>query len=273
MKIIEITSHANQRVKEIIKLQNRRQRDKAGKTFLEGYRLISRALQAGFKMNECYFSPELFLGENENELLGQLYNTGVELIKIPPSILEKMSYRDRPEGLIAICQIREHTLSEIPIVENGLYLVLEAIEKPGNLGSILRSADASGVNGLIICDKCTDIYNPNVLRASTGAIFYTPIAECTSGEALQWLKNNNVLSLATTPHTDSKYDEIDLTQSIAIVVGTEQYGLSDYWLNNSDIKTVIPMCGKIDSLNVAIATSVLLFEASRQRRKKIISSI
>ncbi|MCP4178806.1 MAG: RNA methyltransferase [bacterium] len=264
--MLEITSHQNQRIKDIIKLKNRRTRDKTQKTFLEGYRLISRALDANFPIEECYFCPSLFLGENEDGLLDNLAKQGTTVIKVSESILKKMSYRDRPEGLIALSPVRKHDLSKIPIVENGLYLIVEAIEKPGNLGSILRSADASGVDGLIICDKCTDLYNPNVLRASTGAVFYVPIAESTSEEALEWLNKNNITSLATTPHTDLSYESIDMKQAIAIVIGTEQYGLTDFWLKNSKIKTLIPMCGKIDSLNVAIATSIVLFEASRQRR-------
>lgn len=266
LTMFEITSHQNQRIKDIIKLKDRRGRDKSGKTFLEGYRLISRALNADFPIEECYFCPSLFLGANENSLLSNLEKTGTKLIKVTESILIKMAYRERPEGLIAVSPIKQHPLSELPQVKNGLYLVLEAIEKPGNLGSIMRSADASGVNGIIICDKCTDTYNPNVLTASTGAIFYVPFAECSSEEALCWLNKNNITTLAATPHADLNYDIIDMTKPTAIVVGTEQVGLSEFWLKNSRTKTLIPMNGKIDSLNVAIATSIILFEASRQRR-------
>lgn len=263
---LEITSLQNDRIKEIIKLKDRRTRDKFSKTFLEGYRLISRALDAKFPIEECYFCPELFLGANEYALLSKIEEKGSKLIKVTSTILTKMAYRDRPEGLIAVSKTNKHSLNSIPVVKNGLYLVLESIEKPGNLGSIMRAADASGVNGILICDKRTDIYNPNVLTASTGALFYVPFAECSSGEATEWLFKNNIKTLATTPHTDLSYDTIDLTQSIAVVVGTEQVGLTDFWMNNCTIKTVIPMNGKIDSLNVAIATSVILFEASRQRR-------
>ena len=266
--MLEITSHQNQRIKNIVKLKNRRTRENVRKTLLEGYRLISRALDADFPIEECYFTPSMFLGENEDILLHSLQGRGTKLIKVPESILRKMSYRDRPEGLIALSPILEHKLENMPIVQNGLYLVVEAIEKPGNLGSILRSADASGVNGLLICDKCTDLYNPNVLRASTGAVFYVPIAECSSQEAIMWLHSNNINTLAATPHAEKSYEEIDMTNSTAIVTGAEQYGLTPLWMKNSKIKTRIPMCGQIDSLNVAIATSILLFEASRQRRAK-----
>ena len=266
--MLKLTSAQNPKIKFLAKLINRRARDKSGKTLLEGYRLISRALEADFPMEECYFCPDFFLGKNEYDLLEKLQENGTTVYEITEPLFKKIAYRDRPEGLLALSPIQQHPLSEMPVIENGLYLVVEAIEKPGNLGSILRSADAAGADGLIICNKCTDIYNPNVLRASTGAIFYVPVAECTSEEAHAWLKKNNIRTLAATPHTDISYDDIDMSQGTAIVTGTEQYGLSEFWLKNADTDILIPMCGKIDSLNVAIATSILLFEASRQRRVK-----
>jgi TrmH family RNA methyltransferase len=159
----------------------------------------------------------------------------------------------------------KHELSGIPVRENGLYLLAESIEKPGNLGSMLRSADAAGVDGLIICDRQTDIYNPNVIRASTGALFSVPLAETDNESALAWLKEHHILSIATTPHTDKCYTDIDMRGPVAIVMGTEQTGLTDFWLENADLPAVIPMLGKIDSLNVATATTILLYEAARQR--------
>lgn len=267
--MLKLSSLQNPKVKFLAKLINRRAREQTGKTLLEGYRLVSRALESGFPIDEVYFCPSLFLGQNENTLLSKLKKLDIPLIEVTNQIFKKIAYRDRPEGLIALSPIKKHPLSKMPVITNGLYLVVEAIEKPGNLGSILRSADAAGADGLIICNKCTDFYNPNVLRASTGAIFYVPIAECTSEEAHSWLRKNKVKTLAATPHTNLSYDEIDMTESIAIITGTEQYGLSDFWLKNSDLEVIIPMCGKIDSLNVAIATSILLFEASRQRRVNV----
>ena len=142
----------------------------------------------------------------------------------------------------------------------------EAVEKPGNLGSILRSADAAGVDGLVICDKCTDIYNPNVIRASTGALFSVPLAEASGQETFQWLRENGIQILAATPHARQIYTEVDMTGPVAIVVGTEQCGLTELWMEHSDLPVRIPMLGKIDSLNVATATTILLYEAARQRR-------
>ena len=176
-----------------------------------------------------------------------------------------MDYRDRPEGLLAVAEMRRHTLDDLPIDPKGLYLVAETVEKPGNLGSMLRSADAVNATGVIICERGTDIYNPNVIRASTGAIFSVPLAECDNESAKAWLKKHNILTLAATPHTDYCYTDVDLTQGVAIVVGAEQTGLTDFWMKGADLPVVIPMLGKIDSLNVATATTILLYEAVRQR--------
>ena len=265
MEFIKITSFQNNSVKHAVKLRERRDREKEQLTLLEGYRELTRGQEYGMEITECFFAPEQFLGENEYPLLESLANNGVKVMQVTPQILTKLAYRDRPEGLIAIAKMKRHTLADMPVVPNGLYLVAEAIEKPGNLGSMLRSADAAGVDGLILCDKCTDIYNPNVIRASTGALFSVPLAEATSEEAMEWLRKNNIKTLAATPHTDKKYTDVDLTQGVAIVVGREQTGLTDFWMNDSDLKVVIPMLGKIDSLNVATATTILLYEAARQR--------
>lgn len=261
----KLSSRQNPRIKQALKLRDRKDRDRSGLTILEGYRELSRAMEYGMEMEECFFSPAMFLGENEYTLLDSLANAGVQVFEVPDFILELLTYRERPEGLVATARMRRHGLDTLPVTEGGLYLVAESIEKPGNLGSMLRSADAAGVDGLIICDKSTDIYNPNVIRASTGALFSVPLAECTSGEAWQWLRENNIKVLAATPHTDKIYTEVDMRQPVAIVVGAEQTGLSDFWLQRSDMQVLIPMLGKIDSLNVATATTILLYEAARQR--------
>ena len=265
MEFLKITSFQNNSVKHAVKLRERRDREKEQLTLLEGYRELTRAREYGMEIVECFFAPEQFLGENEYPLMESFAADGIKVMQVTPQILTKLAYRDRPEGLIATAKMKRHTLADMPVVPNGLYLVAEAIEKPGNLGSMLRSADAAGIDGLIICDKCTDIYNPNVIRASTGALFSVPLAEATSAEAMAWLRKHNIKTLAATPHTDKKYTDVDLTQAVAIVVGREQTGLTDFWMKDSDLKVVIPMLGKIDSLNVATATTILLYEAARQR--------
>ena len=265
MEFVKITSTQNDAVKHVIKLRDRRPREKEQLTVLEGYRELTRAREYGLEILECYFSPEHVLGENEYPLLETFVREGVKVCQVAPFLLEKMAYRERPEGLIAVAKMKRHTLADLPVKPNGLYLVAEAVEKPGNLGSMLRSADAAGVDGFIICNKCTDLYNPNVIRASTGALFSVPLAEADNEEAFNWLKENNIRMLAATPHTDTIYTDVDMTQAVAIIVGTEQTGLTDLWMNHSDLPVVIPMLGKIDSLNVATATTILLYEAARQR--------
>ncbi|MFA6999034.1 MAG: RNA methyltransferase, partial [Victivallaceae bacterium] len=173
--------------------------------------------------------------------------------------------RERPEGLVATAVMKSHTLENIPVKKNGFYLIAESIEKPGNLGSMLRSADAAGVDGLIICDKGTDLYNPNVIRASTGALFCVPLAETDSVTALNWLRANDIKILSATPHSEFNYSEFDFTGGVAIVVGREQTGLTEFWLEQADLKVKIPMLGKIDSLNVSSAATILLYEVARQR--------
>ncbi len=265
----KLTSLKNPKIKYTYKLRNRRFREKERKTLLEGYRELTRSSEYGMKVQEVFYCPSMFLGENEFPLLKSLEEQGIETIEVTEPILEKLAYRDRPEGLIAIAEIQNHTLEDIPVVDGGLYLIAESIEKPGNLGSILRSADASGVTGIILCDKCTDIYNPNVIRASTGALFSVPLAECTGEEARAWVKKNNIKVLAATPHTDNVHTDADMTQTVAIAVGTEQSGLTDFWMDGADIKVKIPMLGKIDSLNVATAATIMLYEAARQRDWKV----
>lgn len=264
-----LTSTKNPLIKLACRLRNRRDREKEQLTLLEGYRELTRAFDYGMKINNCFYCPEMFLGKNELSLIDKLLANGVDCTEVAAHLIKKMSYRDRPEGLMAVADIMRHSLEAIPIKENGLYLIAEAVEKPGNLGAILRSADAAGVAGVIVCEKRTDIYNPNVIRASTGALFSVPLAEADTADTIAWLHKNRIKALAATPHTEALYSEIDLTQAVAIVVGAEQYGLSDEWLEQSELKIKIPMLGKIDSLNVATAATILLYEAARQREWKV----
>lgn len=264
----KLTSLQNPRIKAVCRLRERHAREEEKKTILEGYRELTRAFEFGMKLDECFYCPSMFLGENEFPFLEKLKESGVNVAEVSEQVLSKMAYRDRPEGLIAVAFMMEHSLESLPPVKNGLYLIAEALEKPGNLGSILRSADAAGANGLIICDRCTDIYNPNTIRASTGALFSVPLAEANPEEVYNWLKANDIKVLAATPHTDHIYSEVDMTCPIAIAVGAEQYGLSDFWMKKADLQVNIPMLGKIDSLNVATAATILLYEAARQRKWK-----
>jgi TrmH family RNA methyltransferase len=268
MEFITITSAQNPAVKHLVKLRDRRTREKEQLTLLEGYRELTRAGEYGMELVECYFSPEHFLGSNEYPLLESIAAKGVKVTRLAPYLLEKITYRERPEGLLAVARMRDHSLEKLPEFDKPLYLVAETIEKPGNLGSMLRSADASGTDAIIVCERMTDLYNPNVIRASTGAIFSVPTAVCDNQSALDYLRARGVKILAATPHTDFKYTDVDLTQPVAVVVGAEQTGLTDFWMEQADLKVNIPMLGQIDSLNVASAATILLYEAARQRNFK-----
>jgi len=261
-----ITSLANPKVKHVVKLRQRSHRDEAGQMLVEGYRECKRALDNGYTPQMLFFCEELYLKNlNEPEIVRQCQVHGAELYACTAPVFEKMAYRERPEGLLMVGPQISRALTGLPLPEHALIVVAEAIEKPGNLGTILRSADAAGVHAVIVCDRCTDIHNPNVVRASTGTLFSVPVIEADSDTALAFLRERDFRILATTPHTDTLHTAVTLTGNVAIVVGAEQYGLTDKWMNAADLRVRIPMFGIADSLNVAAATTILLFEAVRQR--------
>ncbi len=262
-----ITSSQNPRVKALVRLRDRRDRDREGKFLIEGYRELLRAAQAGYPITELYVCPPLFQGVNEPALIYRLRDAGAQVIELAEGLFRKAAYRDRPEGLLGVAPQRRRRLDDLGLPAGGtpLLLVAEAIEKPGNLGTMLRSADAAGAAGLIVCDPCTDLFNPNVVRASTGTLFTVPVAEAAPDETLAWLRARGIRILAATPHARRRFTEVDLTGPVALVVGAEQYGLSERWLAACDLPVRIPMLGVADSLNVATATALLLFEAVRQR--------
>jgi RNA methyltransferase, TrmH family len=257
-----LTSAQNPKIKQLVRLKERRERDATGLFLIEGYREIERAVKGGIQFEALFICKELFLGSNEPKLIEDV---GAELFSLPGHLFEKISYRDRPDGLMAIAHQMRGALSDLPIEKTPLYVVAEAIEKPGNLGTILRSADGVGASGVIVCDRCTDIYNPNVVRASVGTLFTLPVIEASGVETLKWLKERGVLIAAAAPSAELDYTVADLKGPLAIAVGTEQLGLSDIWMQASDIRVKIPMCGVADSLNVAMATTLLVYEAYRQR--------
>lgn len=264
-----LTSLQNPRIKHLISLRDRRDREKTQEFIIEGYRELLRAAQNSWKIQTLFICPELFLGSNENALIQLISSQGAEVIQCDPKVFQKISYRDRPDGLVAIAPQVHHNLSSLnaKLKSNPFLIVAEAIEKPGNLGTILRSSDAVGLDALILADRCTDIYNPNVVRASVGTLFTVPVIEAGGEETLHWLKKNNIAILAATPHATAEFTEVDMNCGVAIAVGTEQLGLSPLWMENADIKVKIPMHGVADSLNVAMATTLLLYEAIRQRKK------
>jgi len=266
MSDLTLTSLANPKVKHAIRLRQRSHRDEAGQMLIEGYRECRRALDNGYRPQMLFYCEEIWLKHlNEPELVQRCGALGAEVYACTAPVFEKMAYRERPDGLLMIGPHLNKTLADLRLPENALLVVAEAIEKPGNLGTILRSADAAGVHAVIVCDRCTDIHNPNVVRASTGTLFSVPVVEADSDEALVFLRERGFCILATTPHTEHLHSGVPLTGNVAIAVGTEQYGLSEKWMSAADLRVRIPMFGLADSLNVASATTILLFEAVRQR--------
>jgi TrmH family RNA methyltransferase len=232
---------------------------------IEGYREVRRAAENRHPIRELFVCEEMFQGGNESALVEQCAGAGAEIVPCAPDVFAKMAYRDRPEGLLAVAPQVRRDLASVRLPDRPLVVVAEAIEKPGNLGTILRSADAAGVHAVLVCDRCTDLNNPNVVRASIGTLFSLPVVEATTPEALAWLRAQGVRILAASPHAADPYTQADLTAGTAVVVGAEQYGLSDTWMKEADVRVRIPMRGQADSLNVAAAATILLFEAARQR--------
>ncbi len=263
---MELTSLTNPKVKHVVKLRQRSHRDASGQMLIEGYRECRRALDYGCRPDMIFYCEALYLKNlNEPTLVEECREKGAICFSCTTPVFEKIAYRERPEGLLIVAPQLKTELSDLQLPENALVVVAESIEKPGNLGTILRSADAAGVDAVIVCDRCTDIHNPNVVRASTGTLFSVPVVETTSDEALAFLKERNFHILAATPHTEKLHSDVDLTKNTAIAIGTEQYGLTERWMKQADLQVRIPMLGLADSLNVASAATILLFEAVRQR--------
>lgn len=263
---MEITSPSNPKLKHVVKLRNCSTREEFGEMIVEGYRECRRALDRGYRPKAIFYCPEMYLkNENEPGLVEECRALGAEYYECSARCFEKIAYKERPDGLLMIGPHITVKLQDLKLPENSLVIVTEAIEKPGNLGTILRSADAGKVAAVIVCDRTTDIHNPNVVRASTGTMFSVPIAEATSDEAIAFLRAHNFKILATTPHAERMHFEENLTGNIAIALGAEQYGLTAKWMNGADLRVRIPMLGLADSLNVSAAATILVYEAVRQR--------
>lgn len=262
-----LTSLQNERIKHAVRLRERSEREDTGLFLIEGYRELLRAVDAKRKIETLFICPELFLGENEGALIDRILSSKATVYCCSEPVFRKLSYRDRPDGLLAIAPQLHLSLNDLTskLGKNPFLVVAEAIEKPGNLGTILRSSDACGVNGLIVCDRCTDVHNPNVVRASVGTLFTVPVVEAEGKATLTYLKEKGIAIIAATPSAEVEFTKIDLTGPVAIAVGTEQLGLSKQWLSQATTCVRIPMLGVADSLNVAMATTLLLYEVLRQR--------
>ncbi len=255
---MDITSLQNPRIKYIVKLRDeKKHRQRDGLMLVEGYDEIQLALSAGHKPQTLLSSPEL--------VSRSISGTFAESLSVNRAVFEKISYRENPDGWLAVFPIPHTALEDLKLSESPLLIVAESIEKPGNLGAILRTADAARVEAVIVCDPRVDVYNPNVVRASRGAIFTVPVVETKSAQAMVFLQRRGIRVLAATPSAEEEYTRQDLRGPLAVVVGTEDEGLSEFWLSQADVKVKIPMMGKVNSLNVSVSTALVIYEALRQR--------
>ena len=258
----KITSLQNPRIKGVMELLEKSRERRLQQLFVvEGLREIQLAMTSGYRIDALYFCPEI--GNAANFILS--LPKEIRTTPVNAEVFAKMAYREHSEGVLAVFHAEKLSMDDIQLSKNPFVLILEAVEKPGNLGAILRTADAAKVDAVIVCDPSCDIYNPNVIRSGIGCVFTQQIAVCTSQEALDWLKQHRISIYATELKAAQWYHETDMTKAAAIVMGAEADGLSDFWLANADVRIKIPMRGKIDSLNVSVSTAVIVFEAMRQR--------
>ena len=261
-----IQSRQNEQVKNLVKLRDRKLRDRQTCFLVEGLREIGHALRAGFELTHLYYCTEFFpTVAHLNFVQEQKGHTEFSITRLSADAFTKASHREGPDGLIAIAKQQNNVLSDYKLGKQALLLILEGIEKPGNLGAILRSADGAGVDAVILVDCVLDLYNPNVVRSSQGLSFAVPIVSTDRESLTHWLDENKIHACATTPDTEQFHWEVDYRQKIALMMGSESDGLSEYWLKQAKQKIRIPMSGQADSLNVAAATAVCLYEARRQR--------
>lgn len=264
-----ISSASNPRIKNVVRLStNRRHREREQRTIVEGSREVRRCLDAGVVPAEVYLCPDLISAEDReiaDRLATQCAIGTLQYATVTPDVFAKIAVRGDSGGLLLVIPYTQTTLADLPLSANPFLVVVEGAEKPGNVGAILRTADAAGVDGLILCAGGTDLHNPNVIRASLGTRFTVPVAEAPTEEVIAWLKRRGIPTAAATPNAATIYTSADLSGPMAIVTGSETQGLSAEWLAAADVTVTIPMYGVADSLNLATSTALLLYEVVRQR--------
>ena len=250
-----ITSVQNARIKHVVALQQKSSlRREEGLFVVEGQREIEHCIACGYEIVEMFVLEGIDVDD--------------EHIVVTPQVYEKMAYRESTEGIIAVARCKQHRLKDLKLKENPLMVVLERVEKPGNLGAILRTAEAAGVDAVMVCDPLTDLYNPNLIRASIGGVFSVPVAVCTSKDCIAFLKEHQVRILTAQLQDSYDYYDYDMHGATAIVMGTESTGLTEQWREAADAHIRIPMLGRLDSLNVSVSAAILMYEAVRQRNSK-----
>jgi TrmH family RNA methyltransferase len=267
MNVLNINSFSNEKVKYVIKLKEKRDRDKERRFVIEGFRELSKAYRSGkIKIDTLYTSPECFLGVNEAELIR---NINTKTIELPRKIFEKISYRDRPDGLLAVAETPNFQFDYEDTIKGDIFLIIEGVEKPGNLGTILRTADGAGVSAVFVTDARIDLFNPNVIRASTGTVFTIPTYLAEIEKLTKYFKRNNIQIIALSPEGNKSYLEPNYKLRTALLFGNEQYGLSPNAKQNADLLVSIPMQGESDSLNLAMSCGIMVYEVLRQKSKNL----
>jgi RNA methyltransferase, TrmH family len=260
-----ITSPANPRLKAAARLRSRRERDREGLTLVDGAREVARALSGGAKLREAFFEPGSCTDDECRAALAALDEHDVPVHQVSVEAFSRLAYGERLDGLVAVAETPPHSLTQLALPADPLITVIEGVEKPGNIGAILRSADGAGVDAVIMAKPGTDLFNPNVIRASLGTVFAVPVAVASSGEVLAWLTERAFRILAARVQASVDYTQADYRGSVAIALGSEARGLSDPWAELAARSVHVPMLGVADSLNVSATAAVLFYEALRQR--------
>ncbi|HET7829931.1 MAG TPA: TrmH family RNA methyltransferase [Candidatus Limnocylindrales bacterium] len=261
-----ITSPKNPRVRAAAALRDRSAREAAGRTLIDGVRELDRALSGGAVVDTVFVDPDRVGDDVEaRAVVDRARATGASIVEAASAVLDRLAYGDRSEGLVAVVVIPDTSLGGVHLPKNALVVVLEGVEKPGNLGAVLRSADAASADAVVVADARTDLFNPNAIRASLGTIFAVPVATGSSAEVRAWLDMYGVQVLAARVGARHAYTDVDMTGPVALVLGAEAQGLTDAWSGDAITPISLPMRGVADSLNVSITAAVLLYEARRQR--------
>ena len=266
MAFEKIISVKNEGIKDVLSLRERKRRDADGLTLIDGIREFEAALDAGVVIEKVYLCPELIERKGASTLEAKISKHKIQILETSRVVFEKISFGDRVEGIVAVARPPRRALQDLKLGRNPLLVIVESVEKPGNLGAILRTCDAAGVDGLIVCDGRTDVYNPNAIRASLGAVFTVPVVACENQQALDFLRSRQIMVIGTFPDSRKSYLKADYSVPTAILLGSEQEGLSPFWQKNADDHVQITMSGKVNSLNVSISAAIMIYEAVRQRK-------
>lgn len=265
-----ITSPHNESLKSVLRLEKRSERDRRRVTLVEGVREVSRALTAGHTPIEAWVCREAVQAPEALDALARLERLDAErrckLYTVPPELFARLVIREESGGILLILPYLTRPLEALPLRAPAFVLVIEGVEKPGNLGAILRTADAAGVDAVVVSAGATDVHNPNVVRASLGTLFSVSISEAPPVETIAWLQANGLAIVAASPHAKDDYTQVPLAQPVALVLGSEAHGLSAVWQKAGTTLVRIPMAGIADSLNLSTSAAILLYEAVRQRR-------